>query len=60
MEEIINDLILVGARVSMSFYECKSDFELLEILKILDKCNYNYNNIDCLVLHQFIMLLVKL
>ncbi|MBL6785467.1 MAG: ankyrin repeat domain-containing protein [Rickettsiales bacterium] len=47
-EEIINDLILVGARVSMSFYECKSDFELLEILKILDKCNYNYNNIDCL------------
>lgn len=47
-QEILTDLVLLGARVSMSFYDCKNDNDLLKILETLDKVGYNFNNIDCL------------
>ena len=46
--DILNDLVLLGARVSMSFYDCKNDNDLLKILETLDQVGYNFNNIDCL------------
>ncbi|MDC0857558.1 ankyrin repeat domain-containing protein [Rickettsiales bacterium] len=46
--DILNDLVLLGARVSMCFYDCKNDNDLLKILETLDQVGYNFNNIDCL------------
>ncbi|MBT4921867.1 MAG: hypothetical protein HON23_02510 [Rickettsiales bacterium] len=44
--DIIGDLVLLGARVSMTFYDCKSDSGFLKILHLLEQVDYNYNNID--------------
>lgn len=44
--DIISDLVLLGARVALTFYNCQTDKEFLEILKLLERVNYNYNNID--------------
>ncbi|MBT4989665.1 MAG: ankyrin repeat domain-containing protein [Rickettsiales bacterium] len=46
--DIISDLVLLGARVSMTFYDCVNDKNFLEALHQLETVNYNYNNIDCL------------
>jgi ankyrin repeat protein len=46
--EIISDLVLLGGRVAMTFYNCLNDREFVCALHLLDQAKYNFNKLDIL------------